>query len=328
MTPSNKKNQRKAAAARRPLLSIVVPVYFNALNLPGLYEKMQQVIFNSREFDYEVIFVDDGSGDASFEELLKLRRRNSKIKIVKLSRNFGSHTAILTGLHYASGDCATAISADLQDPPQIIVDMFRKWREGNKVVLAVRQDREESFLQKSLSNLYYRLMRKLALKNMPPGGFDCFLIDRDVVAILAEMKEKNSTLMGQILWCGFQTATIGYVRQKRELGKSRWTLAKKIKLFVDSFIAFSYSPIRLITTSGFLVAGLGFVLALVTVANKLMHHIAIQGWASLVVLVLVLFGMQFIMLGVIGEYLWRNFDESRKRPAFIIETTLGLNKKP
>jgi dolichol-phosphate mannosyltransferase len=326
MTPVAGKKQKNRARTRRPLLSIVVPVYFNALNLPGLYEKMEQVIFRNREFDYEVIFVDDGSGDTSFQELVKLHRRNAKIKVIKLSRNFGSHTAILTGLHYAQGDCATAISADLQDPPQIIVEMFRKWRDGNKVVLAVRQDREESFLQKSLSNLYYRLMRKLALKNMPLGGFDCFLIDRDVVSILAEMKEKNSTLMGQILWCGFQTATIGYVRQKRELGKSRWTLAKKVKLFMDSFIAFSYSPIRLITTLGFLVAGLGFVLALVTIVNKFTHHIAIQGWASLVVLVLVLFGMQFIMLGVIGEYLWRNFDESRKRPAFIIETTVGLKQ--
>ncbi len=326
MTAASKRNLKTTAKSRRAMLSIVVPVYYNALNLPGLYEKMQQVIFDNAEFDYEVVFVDDGSGDTSFQELLKLRQKNAKIKIIKLSRNFGSHTAILTGLHHVSGDCATAISADLQDPPQIIVDMFRKWREGNKVVLAVREDREEPTLQKFISNLYYRLMQKLALKNMPTGGFDCFLIDRSVVAILTEMREKNSTLMGQILWCGFSTAMIKYVRQKRELGKSRWTLAKKIKLFVDSFIAFSYSPIRLITTTGFLMAGLGFVLALVTVVNKLTHNIPIQGWASMIVLLLVLFGIQFVMLGIIGEYLWRNFDESRKRPTFIIETMVGLDK--
>lgn len=162
-----------------PTLSIVIPVYYNEQNIPYLFDKLREKILNNSKYDHELIFVDDGSGDNSYEELLKLQKQHDKVRVIKLSRNFGSHTAILAGLTYATGDCATVISADLQDPPEIINQMFEKWTEGNKVVLAVREDREESFTQKMFSNTYYKLMRKYALPNMPEGGFDCFLIDRD-----------------------------------------------------------------------------------------------------------------------------------------------------
>ncbi len=305
-------------------LSIIIPVYFNEGNIPYLYEKLKETIFDNKNIDYEIIFVDDGSKDNSYNELIKLRAKNDKIKLIKLSRNFGSHTAILAGLSNCTGDCATVISADLQDPPTIILEMLEKYKEGNKVVLAVRTDREESIVQKFFSNSYYKLMKKYAIPNMPEGGFDCFLIDRKVIEVLISMKEKNSTLMGQILWCGFKTDSIYYVRREREIGKSRWTLAKKIKLFIDSFMAFSYTPIKLMSGLGFLISSLGFLYGIYIFLNKIFNDIPIEGWSSLMIVLLLLSGIQMIILGVIGEYLWRSFDESRKRPTFIIEEKEGL----
>lgn len=308
----------------RKKLSIIVPVYFNESNIPLLYPQLKKFIDDNDVFDYEIVFVDDGSGDNSYIELLKLREMNSKIKVIKLSRNFGSHTAILAGLSHCTGDCATMISADLQDPPEIIIQMFEKWLKGNKVVLAVRSDREESFMQKVFSNTYYKLMRKFALKEMPKGGFDCFLIDRKVIDILSQLEEKNTSIMGQILWCGFRPEKIYYIRKKREVGKSRWTLSKKIKLFIDSFMAFSYFPIKFISTLGFIIAGMGFLYGIAIIFNKFINGVEIQGWTSIMVAMLFLFGINMLMIGILGEYLWRNFDETRKRPVFIIEEKVGF----
>lgn len=306
-------------------LSIVIPVYYNELNIPSLYEKLNEKVLNRDDFDIELVFVDDGSGDNSYEELIKLRKIDNRIRVIKLSRNFGSHVATLAGLNYTSGDCVTVISADLQDPPEIIIEMYKKWLEGNKVVLAVRQDREEPWLQKKFSNTYYKLMKKYALGNMPEGGFDCYLIDRQVVDVIKDMKEKNSTLAGQILWCGFKTTKIYYIRRKREIGKSRWTFSKKVKLFIDSFMAFSYMPIRFISIFGCIISFTGFVMAIALVINKLKNNIQVQGWTSLMVIILLLMGIQLITLGVIGEYLWRNFDETRKRPVFIVDKEVGMD---
>ncbi len=308
-------------------LSIIVPVYFNEENLPLFYPQLKKFIDESNKFDYEIVFVDDGSGDNSYAELLKLRSLDERIKVIKLSRNFGSHTAILAGLSHCTGDCATMISADLQDPPEIIVQMFEKWLEGSRVVLAVRADREESLIQKAFSNTYYKLMKKFALKEMPEGGFDCFLIDRKVINILEQLEEKNTSIMGQILWCGFNPAQIHYVRRKREVGKSRWTLSKKMKLFIDSFMAFSYFPIRFISTLGSIIAGAGFLYGLAIIADRLINGAVIQGWTSLMVMMLFLFGINMLMLGVLGEYLWRNFDETRKRPTFIIDEKVGFKEE-
>ncbi len=305
-------------------LSIVIPVYFNEKNIPSLYEKLNSTIIENKDFKYELIFIDDGSGDNSYNELIKLREKDENVKIIKLSRNFGSHTAILAGLSHVKGDCVTVISADLQDPPEIILHMLNKWKEGNKVVLAVRQDREESFFQKAFSNTYYNLMRKYALKSMPKGGFDCFLADKKVIEIIKSIEEKNTSLMGQILWCGFKTEKIYYVRQKREEGKSMWTLSKKIKLFIDSFLAFSYVPIRFMSVLGVAISCFSFIFGLLLILNKFIMGVSVQGWTSLMVIFLFVSGVQMVMLGIIGEYLWRTFDESRKRPVFIIEEKIGL----
>ncbi|WP_369712968.1 glycosyltransferase family 2 protein [Leptotrichia sp. HSP-342] len=307
-------------------LSVIIPVYFNEMNIPKLYEKLMEVLKNNR-FCYEIIFVDDGSQDNSYLELLKVREKDKNIKILKLSKNYGSHTAILAGMSHITGDCVTVLSADLQDPPEIIEKMFEKWLEGNKVVLAVRESREESFLQTFISNTYYKLMQRFALKNMPKGGFDCFLIDKQVCKKVAEMKEKNTSIMGQILWCGFKTEKIYYTRREREEGKSRWTLSKKIKLFVDSFLSFSYFPIRFMSFLGFIFAIFGFFGIIYLIFNKLFNNISIKGWTSMIAIVLIVSGVQMLITSIIGEYVWRILDEVKNRPNYIIEEEVGFDEK-
>ena len=220
----------------------------------------------------------------------------------------------------------TMVAADLQEPLEIIIEMYEKWKQGKKVVIAVRKDREDGFFQKLFSNTYYSLMQKYALKDMPSGGFDCFFIDKKVRDVLVSMNEKNSSIVGQVLWAGFEMDKIYYVRKKREIGESKWTLSKKIKLLIDSFMAFSYVPIRFISTLGIFISIVGFILAVFLIVNKFMFNVPVQGWTTMMITLLMLSGIQMLTLGVIGEYLWRNFDESRGRPTYIVEETHGIDE--
>ena len=307
-------------------VSIIVPIYYNELNIPHLYEQMKEKILSRTDFEAEIVCVDDGSKDGSYKALLELREKDDRFKVVKLSRNFGSHTAILAGFAHATGDCMTMVAADLQEPLEIIIEMYEKWKQGKKVVIAVRKDREDGFFQKLFSNTYYSLMQKYALKDMPSGGFDCFFIDKKVRDVLVSMNEKNSSIVGQVLWAGFEMDKIYYVRKKREIGESKWTLSKKIKLFIDSFMAFSYVPIRFISTLGIFISIVGFILAVFLIVNKFMFNVPVQGWTTMMITLLMLSGIEMLTLGVIGEYLWRNFDESRGRPTYIVEETHGIDE--
>ena len=307
-------------------VSIIVPIYYNELNIPHLYEQMKEKILSRTDFEAEIVCVDDGSKDGSYKALLELREKDNRFKVVKLSRNFGSHTAILAGFAHATGDCMTMVAADLQEPLEIIIEMYEKWKQGKKVVIAVRKDREDGFFQKLFSNTYYSLMQKYALKDMPSGGFDCFFIDKKVRDVLVSMNEKNSSIVGQVLWAGFEMDKIYYVRKKREIGESKWTLSKKIKLFIDSFMAFSYVPIRFISTLGIFISIVGFILAVFLIVNQFMFNVPVQGWTTMMITLLMLSGIQMLTLGVIGEYLWRNFDESRGRPTYIVEETHGIDE--
>jgi len=299
-------------------LSIIIPVYFNEMNLYDLYDDLKEKVLGKLD-QYELVFVDDGSLDQSFTILKDIQSKDSNVMVVKLSRNFGSHAAILAGLIHSTGDCAVMKTADLQEPSSMILEMFQKWKDGNNVVLAIRKDRQEPWLQIFFSNLYYKLMRRIAIKTMPDGGFDCFLIDRKVIKVLEMMDEKNSTIMGQILWAGFKTDMIYYTRLKREKGKSRWTLSKKIKLFVDSILAFSYFPIRFISTMGILTFFGTIIWLLYILYAKFFIGIEVEGWTTLMITSLFFYGLILLTLGIIGEYLWRAFDASRQRPSFIIE---------
>jgi dolichol-phosphate mannosyltransferase len=299
-----------------------MPVFNNEKNLPITYASLQAEVLPELP-DYELILVDDGSQDNSYQQALSLNQEDSRIKVVKLTRNFGQHIAILAGLEHMSGDAAVIISADLQDPPGLILDLFAKYCQGYKVVLAIRQEREEGFGQKLFAKIYYQLMRKFAIKDMPIGGFDCFLAAKQVIQVITSIEEKNTSLFAQVLWLGFRRGEVCYTRQARQVGKSGWTFSKKLKLVIDSLLAFSYVPIRTISLIGLIDCILSLGYALYVVIQKLAFG-ANAGWSSLMVAIMFSSGVQMLTLGIIGEYLWRNFDESRKRPLYIIDEKHGL----
>jgi polyisoprenyl-phosphate glycosyltransferase len=267
--------------------------------------------------------VDDGSRDDSYTVLCRLAEAEPRTRIIKLVRNFGSNVAILAGMTYARGDCVGFIAADLQDPPEVLAEMIQKWQAGNKVVLAVRNDRQgDPWATRLFANAFNYLFEKLVFKGFSPQGVGFFLIDRQVVQVLIECREKNAHLIGLILWSGFPISTVGYERVERSHGKSHWTLGKKIKFFIDAFAAFSYLPLRMATILGFLFAAIGGIYALLLVILRLTGQALVEGWTALIVVITVLAGVQLIILGVIGEYLWRTFDATRQRPLFIVEQTI------
>jgi glycosyltransferase involved in cell wall biosynthesis len=303
-----------------PELSVVVPVYHNEENLPDLVPALERA---TAALDVEFVFVDDGSRDGSWRWLERWTAREPRAMAIKLSRNFGSFTACTAGLAHARGAAAVIISADLQDPPELIPEMVARWREGHEVVLAVRNRRMEPWYQRALAAAYYRLMRRWALADMPAGGFDFCLVDRKVIDVVTKVQERNTSLMGLILWTGFRRAEIPYTRRAREKGRSMWTLTKKLKYFADSLVAFSYMPIRLMQVAGGLIALLGFAWAVVILLLRLRNDIPIRGWTALMVVVLVLGGLQLLTLGVIGEYVWRTLDEAKARPLYVVERVAG-----
>lgn len=305
-------------------LSIVVPVYFNADTLEMLYEDMKAKILGQLG-DYEIVFVDDGSGDNSWEVMNSIREKDCNVKCVKLSKNFGEHAALLAGLSACTGDCAVTKQADLQEDSAIILEMYESWKRGNKVVLAVRKERKENKLKVFFANRYYSLVRKMVNKNMPAGGCDCYLVDRKVIEVLERLDEKNSSLTLQVMWVGFKTDMIYFVRQDREVGKSRWTLSKKVKLVVDSILSFSYAPLRIMMGIGALFDLLALILFVVVLVEKFTVGTPVQGWASLMCVLLFGLGLIMLMLGIIGEYVWRALDASRNRPPYIVEEVKDEN---
>lgn len=303
--------------------SIIVPVYYNALNIPHLIPRLQKLQESLPDYGLEFVFVDDGSGDDSFRLLAEAQKQDARIKVIKLSRNFGSMAAIQAGLNYATGDCVGVIAADLQDPPELFLEMIRQWEQGKKVVLGIREGRKDTAWQTIFSGAYYYLLRKFALADYPRGGFDMVLIDRQIVDELRRITEKNTNIMSLIFWLGYDRGSVSYVRQQREAGASRWTVAKKIKLFIDTFINFSYVPIRFISGIGVATAFISFAYGLLVILLRCFGIISVAGWTILVVILTFLLGLIMIMLGIIGEYLWRILDESRKRPPYIIDKIIG-----
>ena len=299
-------------------LSIVIPVYYNSDTLELLYDDLKEKVLGKLE-EYEIVFVDDGSGDNSWEIINKIAAMDKNVVATKLSRNFGEHAALLAGLSVCTGDCAVTKQADLQEDSTLILEMYESWKRGNKVVLAIRGSRDENAVKKFFAGCYYWLVRKTINKDMPQGGCDCYLVDRKVIKVLEMMDEKNSSLTLQVMWVGFKTEKIYFHRKDREVGKSRWTLGKKIKLVVDSMMSFSYFPIRCMATVGFVFALLSLIGIILTIKEKLTTGTPILGYASLMSVVLFGFGLIFIMLSMLGEYIWRTLEESRKRPPFIID---------
>ena len=306
------------------ILSIVTPAFNEARSIPALHERLTAVL-SGLELQWEWVVVDDHSPDGTWAVLRELAAREPRLKAVRLARNSGSHTALACGLQQARGDCAVVLAADLQDPPETLPALLEKWRAGAKIVWAVREGREgESAATKGFARLYYGIMRRfVGISEMPATGADFFLLDRRVIDVLNVFKESNVSLLALLTWMGFRQDRIFYVKQARQHGRSGWNLEKKLKLVVDSVTSFTYKPIRFMSYAGFAVALAGFFYALVVVVNALVGKPS-PGWSSLMIVLLLVGGLQMLMMGVLGEYVWRALDEARGRPRFIVEDEIGL----
>lgn len=297
-------------------LSLVIPVYYNEENLLPLYEDLRENLIEKIDFGYELVFVDDGSRDRSWEVLRQLQDRDEHVRLLRLSRNFGSHSAVMCGLSHSTGECVVVKAADQQEPTALVLEMVRKWEEGNNIVLAVREGREDpSFF----ADFYYWICRKFIFPKMPKGGFDTYLLDRKVIRALEGMNEPDSPLTGQILWSGFRTDSVYYVRKERTAGKSRWTLSKKLKLVTNTFFSFSNLPIGIITGVGIFSVLMSAIWAIVVLIFRLRGSIPVSGWTTLFIFNLFSFGIIMFSIGILGGYLWRTFSVSRHRPAYIVE---------
>jgi len=306
------------------LLSVITPAYNEEHNLPLLFERLQKTMA-AIKMDWEWLVVDDHSTDATFACLSEISRRAPQVNVIRLARNFGSHTALSCGLQHARGDCAVVLAADLQDPPELIPEFLARWRSGAQVVWGVRGMRPDDKARTvGFSRLYFFLMRRfVGLQNMPPTGSDFFLIDHRVIHAFRQFQETNVSTIGLLTWLGFRQESFSYDKEKRVYGTSGWTLEKKIKILVDSITAFTYKPIRLMSYTGFVFALFGFISAGIIIGKALLWGSPVQGYPSIMAGVLVIGGIQMLMLGVLGEYIWRALDEARRRPHYIIEDTAG-----
>lgn len=302
-------------------LSIIIPCYFNEENIPFTTAELlaNEALFPD-DISFEYVMVDDGSKDGTLDALIRFEQANpGKVKVVKLVANVGSYNAIVAGMEVATGDCNVVITADLQDPPSLMPKMYEYWKKGLKLVIANRNERQEGFFKNLFAQTFQFLMKRFALSNLPDGGFDYVLFDREVREQVVAMKEKNTNSLYLMLVLGYDFVSIPYTRSARKVGTSRWTLKKKLKLFVDSFVSFSFMPIRAITMLGF-VLGLGALLyAVFVVFAKIFGLIDLSGWSSLMLVLLFVSSFQMISLGVLGEYLWRTLDASRNRPIYLID---------
>ncbi len=301
-------------------VSVIVLVYYNEASLPLLFSELVKVEnqLGRQDLELELIFVDDGSGDASLKELLKIKEQRESTKIIKLTRNFGGIHALKTGLQFLTGDCFIVLAADLQDPPELIPEMVQLWQQGAKYVLCAREDRMDPLWAKLFAKIYYWLLRLFVLQDYPPGGYDLALMDRVFLPYLRN-SAKNINPYLFAYWLGFKPEIIPYQRKERSHGHSRWTFSKKVKLFLDSLLGFSIVPIRAISAIGILVSLVSFSYGLFIVINAFLGRSDVRGFATIVVLLSFLLGLMIVMLGLIGEYIWRIFDEINKRPESVIE---------
>jgi dolichol-phosphate mannosyltransferase len=313
----------KPLPAAVPTVSVVVPVYDNEGSLAPLFEELRSVEegLRERELRLELIFVDDGSRDRSFEALRTIKQVRPETKVVKLTRNFGAVHASKTGFRFVTGDCFLILAADLQDPPQLILEAVDRWRQGARFVICVRERREDSPLTKAFAWLHYRLVRWLVVSDYPRGGFDVALMSRQLLPhMIDSARHANTPLFAY--WLGFEPEVITYVRRRRRHGKSKWSFRKRAGFFVDTLVGFSVVPLRAMSLFGGLVSLASFSYGSVIAINALRGLKGAPGFATLTVSLSFLIGLVIVMLGVIGEYLWRIYDEVSRKPESVIEVVL------
>ncbi|WP_411809566.1 glycosyltransferase family 2 protein [Bacillus haynesii] len=307
--------------------SIVVPVYNEAEVLQSTYDRLKTVM-NSTGGPYELIFVNDGSSDDSIHMLKSLAQSDPAVKCINFSRNFGHQIAITAGTDYAAGEAIVVIDADLQDPPELILEMAEKWRQGFDVVYAVRTKREgETFFKKQTAAMFYRILRRLTDVDIPVDTGDFRLMDRKVVNEMNKLKEKNPFVRGLVSWLGFKQAAVYYERHERLAGETKYPLKKMLKLSLDGITSFSFQPLKFASYSGIALSAVGFIYAFIVVCMKLFTTSTITGWSSMIILQCLFSGFILIILGAIGEYIGRIYDEVKDRPLYIIDGKYGFEEQ-
>lgn len=321
------------AADELPVISVVAPVYNEAPTLPLFCERVIGALEPLGE-PFEIVLINDGSRDGSLDVMIELHERDSRIKVVNFSRNFGHQLAITAGIDYARGAAVAVIDSDLQDPPEVIPQLFAKWREGYGIVFAQRAEREgETWFKKATASFFYRLIRRITNVNIPVDTGDFRLMDRKVVETLKRMREHHRFMRGLSVWVGFKQTGVEYRRAPRYAGETKYPLSKMIRFALDGITSFSYLPLQLATYFGFAIAAISLVALVAVIILRLWSGGGIAnaggafyGQASTLVSVLFLGGIQLIFLGIIGEYLGRIYDEVKQRPLYIVSDVLGLDE--
>jgi len=307
------------------LYSVVIPLYNEeevALECVNRVVKVMEQI----DRNYEIIFVNDGSSDKTMDIMIEQCKKNSKLKIIDFSRNFGHQIAITAGMDYAKGDAIIVMDADLQDPPEVIPEMIEKFNQGYDVVYAIRKSRKgESIFKKLTAKLFYRFLRYMCSIDIPVDTGDFRLISKKVSKVMTSLTERNRYVRGLVAWVGFKQIGIEYERDERFAGETKYPLRKMIKLSIDGITSFSTKPLTISKNLGIFVALAGFVYALIIVIKKIALNIPNTGWSSTVVLILIIGGLQLIMIGVVGDYIARIFDESKNRPLYIINEKYNMD---
>ncbi|WP_200821273.1 glycosyltransferase [Oceanicoccus sp. KOV_DT_Chl] len=301
-------------------LSIIICVYFNEKSLPELYEQLRVVEGEllKKDVNLELIFVNDGSGDGSLEKLLEIKEKRPTTKVISLTRNFGVVQAAKIGEEHVTGDAYVRLPADLQEPPHLILEIVDKWLAGSKFVISTRVTRDDPLSTKIFAWIYYRLLRLFVVPSYPSGGFDLALMDKEFLPYMkASGKNINPNLFAY--WLGYEPTSVEYHRQERIHGSSKWTFSKRLTFFIDSLLGFSIFPIRLISMIGILVSLISFGYGGVIVVQALLGNIDVPGFSALAALLSFLLGIIIIMLGIIGEYVWRIFDEIQDHPVAVVE---------
>jgi dolichol-phosphate mannosyltransferase len=311
--------------SERPAFSIVAPVYNEEVLLPEFYRRVVAAIEPLGE-PFEIILVNDGSRDRSLQIMLELHERDPRVKVINFSRNFGHQIAITAGTDYARGRAVAVIDSDLQDPPEVIVDMIARWREGYQLVYGVRSEREgETAFKLATASLFYRLIRKITSVNIPADTGDFRLMDRKVVDALKSMREHHRFMRGLSVWVGFRQTGVSYKRDARKAGVTKYPLRKMLKFAMDGITAFSYLPLQLATYVGFGVAALGLLGIIAVIVLRLLGN-ELLGQATTLVAVLFMGGVQLVFLGILGEYLGRIYDEVKQRPLYIVADAIGFDE--
>jgi dolichol-phosphate mannosyltransferase len=308
-----------------PSASVIVPCLNEEETLEAFYARLAPVLETQFGGHWQVIFVDDGSTDRTLALIAELRQRDERVRAVRLSRNFGSHVAIAAGLDHVDTDLALILAADLQDPPESIPEFVLRWREGYEIVWGAREARDDPLMRRFFARAFYGLIRRTALPGIPATGTGSFcLIDRKVIASFQRFPERNRLTFGIISWAGFAQTQVPYRREARHAGQSKWTFGQLIKTAIDTFVSFSYLPLRLISYLGFVVSICAFAFALYVILDHFVSGSTLKGWPSLMASILLFGGIQVLTLGVVGEYIWRISEESKRRPLYIVRDRIGI----